>query len=445
MKKISIFLLTIICTFILISCNNNNNSTPLPNETIDGYTFEGTRTVGPYTVYTPDGSVYQSQFGEEANPNVSLYNAIRLASKKSTSKNKYIVKDSNGVLCFERQSLDKCWCYDGTYVVGIKSIKEAEAWSADRKRSYVVSGSGNGYKYLGATYYENSDRSQNIPLEWHSGGYNYMFSNAGISSGDTWSELGFGYMETTCRLSEASYRPSDDGSAWNAYIFINGAGGLSCDLGLIGGLRGDKVVWSLVRNCQNEDHKSTGDSFALPNSWREITSMTYDAEKDCYTGADDLFFQVWQHKDGWTLKITNLRTNQAHTLEEHHTDMFAGKQQYFRYLLAASYCPADDPTVWDGRCGAYLRNVVFDGIKIARYDESRDGINYLTEANPYTSDLFEDFNPTSNMNYGFSQGADCASAKYGTYTEGGTYKSGNTYEAGDYYMSYSCYYDGGTH
>lgn len=461
MKKVVLFLLAFVCVFTLASCNeteednqtpdlpSQNVPTPLPNETIDGYTFEGTRTVAPYTVYNADGSVYESADKEEANPNNSLFNAIRLAGAKSVNSNKMYVLDANGLEVFKRQSKSECWCFDGTYFVGVKKRADAIEWSEGRKRSYVIDGQGLAYVTAGIVYYEGSDVQSMDPksLEYFSGGYNYMFTTSGVPVNSTdWDPLGFGYMETYCRLSEASYLPNQDtqnrsDDAWNAYIFINGGAGKSCDLGLIGSLKGNQVVWALVRNCQHSDHNTNqsqyGPSFTVLG-WEPVTTMTWDEDAGCYNGADDLFFQCWQGVDGWILKITNLRTNQVFTIDERHEGMFAGSEQYFRFLLAASYCPVVDD-VWNARCGAFLRNVVFDGNKVSRYVASE------FEYEKDFSQSLLDFYPGENMIYGYSQASDCASAIYGVRTENGTYASGNTYNAGDKYISFSSYYDGGSH
>lgn len=470
MKKVLLFLLTLCLGVALISCggdsDSDNNATPVPpsdgesvvpsqsqNETIDGYTFEGVKTVAPYTVYNQDGSVYVAETGEEANPNNSLFNAIRLAGEKSLNSNKMYVIDGNGLKVFQRQSKNDCWCYDGTYFVGSKPRTDALKWSEGRKRSYVIDGQGKAYLELGIDWYEGSDFSNEIPLEYISGGYNYMFSKAGEIEADVWHTLGFGYMETYVRLSEATYMPNLDtqnrnGDAWNAYIFINGAGGFTCDLGLIGNLNTSSniVQWRLVRNCSHDDHKNNpaeyGPSFTTAvnqapgqaGSVQLVTTMSWDEEAGCYNGADDLFFQCWQMVDGWILKITNLKTGVVYTINELHEGMFEDKVQYFRFLLAASYCPVV-ANIWNPRCGAYLRNVVFDSVKIARYNETDE----------YTADMLMDFYPDQNMIYGFSQAADCSSMIYSTYEADGTYKSGAEYKAGQKYLSYSCYYDGGSH
>lgn len=475
MKKFLITMLILMFSFVLISCGDKEEEkapteevptdggslpvepTPVtppatePNETIDGYTFEGTRTVGPYIVYNQDGTRYEAKIGEETNPNNSLFNAIRLAANNAVNSNKMYVEDANGLVVFQRQKKSDCWCYDGTYFVGSKPRAEAEEWAKGRKRSYVIDGQGLAFQFLGIDWYEGSDFSNPIPLEFTSGGYNYLFSQHGIIEADVWHTLGFGYMEAYCRLSEATYMPKQDnqnqaGDAWNAYIFINGAAGDTCDLGLIGTMSGSIVSWRLVRNCSHDDHKSNpgdyGPSFTtqvnqapgVDGQIQQVTTMTWDAERKCYAGADDLFFQCWQMTDGWILKITNLRTNEVYTINEIHEGMFAEKQQYMRFLLAASYCPTV-MNVWNPRSGGYLRNVVFDGVQIARYNEAEE----------YTSDLLMPFYPDSNMSYGFSQAADCSSMVYSTYEADGTYRSGLSYKAGTKYLSFSCYYDGGSH
>ena len=461
MKKVVLFLLVLTSFLALVSCTTPSENpgdtpgditTPTPGQTGNGnpgqfkgdttvdpnYVYEGTPTVGPYTVYNEDGTILTGSGLSVSNPNTSMFNAIRLAGENSGSKNKCYVLDANGLKIFQRQALSNCWCYDGTNFVGTMAQKDAIAWAEGRQKSYVVDGQAKAYVTMGIRYYEGSDLSKMMAgsLEMFSGGYNYMFSDNGVIESDVWTKLGFGYMEAYCRLSEAKYMPTTDGTGWNAYIFINGAAGKSCDLGLIGNLNEstNTVNWRLVRNCQSEDHKSTGDSFMVLNGGTNVTQMTWSEEEGCYTNGDDLFFQCWQTVDGWVLKITNLTTGRVHTINEYHKDMFAGSEQYFRFLLAASYCPVVG-NVWNTRCEAYLRNVVFDGVRIARYNST----------NEYTEDMMEDFYPGENMAYGYSQGTDCSSMIYAKHEEDGTYKSGQTYSKGDKYISYSCYYDGGSH
>lgn len=391
------------------------------------YVYEGTPTVAPYVVYNEDGT--------EVATFDNMFEAIRSAGANSTSSNKMYVKDGNDLQIFQRQSNSNYWCYDGLNFVGSKPSAQALEWGKNKERCYIVNGRGTGYTMVGTKYYENTDTSQEIPLELTSGAYNYMYTKSGEMAGGQWVQPGYGYMECYVRLSEATYVATKDSGQWNAYIFINGAGGMSCDLGLIGVVREEGVLtWALVRNCQHPDHNALGNNF-LVLGWDPVTTMTLDPETGVYTGGDDLFFQCWQTVDGWKLNITNLSNNKVFTIDEYHQSMFKNSTQYFRFLLAASYCPVE-LNVWNARSGASLRNVVYDGIKVARYEAD----------NEYDPSSYEDFYPGSeNMLYGFSQGADCASMIYEAHETDGTYKSGNAYTAGEKFLSFSCYYDGGSH
>ena len=470
-KKIFIFLMILCVSFLLISCNDKEKDpsqpvvtesertptpdpAPTPTEPVEtpeptdplydeegNYIYQGTETVGPFVVHNADGT--------EVETYKFMFDAIRHAGAYSTSKNKMYVLDANGLKVFERQSKTNTWCYDGTNFVGSMPKADALEWCSGRPKSYVVDGQGTGFVMLGAEYYEGTDTSQSIPLELFTGAYNYLFSKAGVMSGGEWEQPGYGYMECYVRLSQATYTQTSDNTTWNAYIFINGAGGTTSDLGLIGVVRGGALVWALVRNCSHNSHTASNPNFSVL-SWDPVTTMEYDINKGYYCGGDDLFFQCWQGIDGWILKITNLTTGKIYTINEYHKDMFADSTQYFRFLLAASYVPAlDTPnpeypqlqtsTVWNPRCGASLRNVVFDGVKIARYNSDE---TYDDET------MYEDFYPASdNMLYGFAQGADCSSMVMGTYEADGTndYKVGENYKAGDKFVSFSCYYDGGGH
>ena len=423
--------------------NDSNDETEEKNPSYDengNYIYEGKETVGPFMVYNEDGTeVLEYEF---------MFDAIRHAGAYANSKNKMYVLDANKLLVFQRQSKTNCWCYDGTNFVGSMAKNDAVKWSANKPKSYVVDGQGIGYVALGALYYEGSDMSQDIPLELYTGAYNYLFSKGGEMAGGEWVTPGYGYMECYVRLSQATYTVTKDDINWNAYIFINGSGGTHSDLGLIGVVRDGKLVWALVRNCSHTSHTQQNPGFMV-TSWDPVTTMEYDSEKGYYCGGDDLFFQCWQGVNGWILKITNLTTGKVHTLNENHPNMFANSTQYFRFLLAASYVPALDTdipgypllktsAIWNPRCGASLRNIVFDGVNIARYNSDEE----------YDESMFEEFYPgTSNMIYGFTQGADCSSMVMGTYETDGnnSYMTGENYKAGDKFVSFSSYYDGGGH
>lgn len=462
MKKIFLFLVLTCISFSLFSCSLLDNLLKDPTDqsqdsdddkddnVLDdedpvydaegNYLYKGTETTGPFVVYNEDET--------EVITYEYMFEAIRHAGAYATKSNKMYVLDGNGLKVFQRQSKTSCWCFDGTNFVGSMPKTEAMEWCSKRPRAYVVDGQGTGFVMLGAEYYDGTDKTENIPLELYTGAYNYLFSKGGEMSGGEWTVPGYGYMECYVRLSEATYKQTLDSTPWNAYIFINGSGGMTSDLGLIGVVRNEKLVWALVRNCSHPDHNKSNPGFKVL-SWDPVTTMTYDEEKGYFCNGDDLYFQCWQGVNGWLLKITNLSTGKTYTINEYHQNMFIDSTQYFRFLLAASYVPALDDvpaaypllkgsTVWNPRCGASLRNVVFDGVYVARYN--------IDET--YDESMFEEFYPgTENMIYGFSQGADCSSMLMGKYEADGTnnYVTGENYKAGDTYVSFSCYYDGGSH
>lgn len=437
-NKILIFLSALLCTFVLVSCKKtepiptdveSDSTEPTQVEEESAYVYEGTPTVAPFVIYNADGSLYKSGYN-------NMYDAIREVGNSGSSENLMVVKDANNLVVFERQkSQSNYWCYDGTNVVGVKSRKDALAWGEERYKCYIINGQGTAYMMLGAKYYQDSDRTENIPLELNTGAYNYMFTKGGEIVNGQWEKLGYGYLECNVRLSEATYTKTNatDG-AWNVYIFLNAGAGDTSDLGLIGVVREGKVVFALVRNCGHASHKAAKDGFKV-YSWDPVTTMEYDPVKGVYCGADDLRFQCWQTLDGFKMDITNLRTGKVHTIEEKHTGMFEDKAQYMRFLLAASYVP-EVGDIWNARNNASLRNVIFDDVYVARYNPT----------NVYAEEDLEEFYPGSpSMNYGFSQGGDCASMIFGTYATDGTYLSGEAYNAGDKFISFSVYYDGGGH
>lgn len=437
-KKLFLAFLLILGLVICVGCNKPHEDDPDDQTDETGYTYDGVKTVSPYKVYSQEGVLFGT-FD-------SMFTAIRIAGAESVNANRMYVLDANELKIFQRQANKECWCYDGTYFAGVKEKAEATKWCDTRERGYVINGQGKGYVQVGTKYYENTDMSQNIPLELFSGGYNYLFSKSGEMVNGIWEELGYGYCEFYVRLSEASYRPTQeptydyDGQGttnnWNAYIFVNGsAGNYNSDLGLIGVVRNGQLVWALVRNCSHTDHKTNSDTYGSSFQvldWNPVTTMEYDSATDSYVNGDDLLFQCYQGVDGWDLTITNLSTNQKYYIHEKHEGMFSEHTHYMRFLLAASYCPVTG-TVWNARNGGYLRNVIFDGMKIARWNASET----------YDESMYEDFYPgSSNMHYGFSQGTDCASMECGVYSEAGSYKSGLAKVVGAHYMVFNCFYDG---
>lgn len=408
--------------------NNENNNSDVPSieevkplfkkvifDTLEeDYMYIGTKTLAPYKAYNQDGSLIEE--------NKYMSYAIRKAADSSSSSNKCYVLDANGLKIYERVSKSTYYCYDGQYFVGTKSRNEAIEWCKTRSRSFIIDGFGSAYQGCGTVFYEGSDFSNLINLELLSGGYNYMYTPRGRFDGDKVAENGYGYIECTVNLKNATYKPTQDHGVWNAYIFLHGNANNCADFGLKGVIENGEMVWKLFRLCSHDSHKEDGKKWYEDTALNAVTKMKYNEEEGYYEGVDNLFMQLWQGKDGWRLVVTNLTTNEKYELSEYHTDMMIGQEPYYQLLLAASYCPAD-MYIWNSRCEAALRNVCFTDVKVARYNSNET----------YEASMLEDFYPDSNMGYGFSQAADCASMIYGINQDGKKM------------ISYSCYYDGGRH
>lgn len=379
--------------------------------------------VGPFKALNGDGTLIKSF----DNP----YYAIAAASEAGLSTNKTYVTDSNGLKIFARTRKTTIYCFDGPSFLGTKDYDEAIEWASGKSRSWLVNGLGNGYSYLGRDEMKGTQEVSAVQLELASGAYNYLFSNQGTLD----QEAGYAYGKCIVRLSEAKYKPSADGNGWNAYVFINVAGGgASNDMGLIGNL--DKtdgtVHWRPCKNCTYAAGHN-GDSFMTYPS-DVMTTSTLDSSTGEYVGADDISIEAWADPDGFEFNLKNLKTGKTF----HHREDHAGvnkNEAYYRVLLASSYCPVVAP-IWNGSCGAELSNVVFDNVKIAKYKAG----------NAYAEADEEDFYPgESNVAYGYSQGAYWATHESGTRKENGTYASGATYAKDDKYVTFSVNYDGKAH
>lgn len=426
MKKILTIFLSVFLQFVVTSCGKNESDNPSVKEeeplfkevifdTInDDYIYEGTKTVSPYKAYNADGSL----IGE----NIYMSYAIRTAAMNATNTNRCYVLDGNGLKIFERDSKSKYYCFDGNNYVGVKNRNEAIEWCKAHSKGFIIDGNGSGYQGMGTIYFDGSDLSQPINLELFAGSYNYMYSTRGTFQSDKVVENGFGYIECTLKLSLASYKPTEDDSKWNAFVFLHGNANEMADFGLKGVIEDGEMVWKPFRLCSHTSHKEDGLKWFEETKENAITKMKYDEQLDCYTGADDIFMQFWQGKDGWKMIFTNLTTGQKYELSEYHTDMMKDQHPYYQFLVAASYCPAIQD-VWNYNCGAALRNVCYTDIKVARYNSDE----------VYDNSVLQDFYPDSNMGYGFTQGAGCASMIYGINQDGKKM------------ISFSTYYDGGSH
>lgn len=423
MKKFLAILISVVFTIALAGCGKT--------ETPEKYIYDGTPTVGPYTVFHADGT-------KESDPFDSMFAAIRHAGESSTASDQLSVKDGSGLEIFKRQSLAQCWCYDGTNFVGSKPQKEALDWAEKHVRSFVYNGRGTAFVYVGTEY---PTEGKPTALEQGSSGYSYLRTPHGEFNGGTWTKNGYSYASGTVRLSEATYYDTPS-SQWNAYIFFNiNTQSENCDLGI--GLFGTAAEgspytgmdgqWRIFHNCFNAAHKNGQDDTGSFHIWDQtVTTMQKDPRTGIYSGADDLFIEAIGGKDTWILRVTNLATGETFGYTHTHEGMNEGKEMFFSVnavvtLIAAMGNP------WDARCGGFLKNVVWEDIKVARY--RTDEI--------YSDADKEEFYPgLDTVAYGYTQGADCAHLTVGTHKEDGAYKSGALFKQGDKYLAYSSYYDG---
>ena len=89
--------------------------------------------------------------------------------------------------------------------------------------------------------------------------------------------------------------------------------------------------------------------------------------------------------------------------------------------------------VWDARDEGFIKNVVWEDVKVARYNED----------DVYTDEDKAEFSrENGTIQYAFTQGADCAHLEFGVHGSDGFYESGAPYEAGASYLVFSSYYDG---
>ena len=400
----------------------------------------------PFTILNEDGTT-----PEELKYNgktlteytfTDMYKAIRIAGENSTTKKKYQVQDASYTQIFKRASSTNWYVFNGHEYVGTSLQKPCKEYVNAHPDSYAVLGTGSGYARFGRDDYADTMDLQEDILELNAGAYNYMFSKTGVGQGPTGENInGFSYATANIRLSEMTYKKSEDGDAWNAYVFFNLQGGIHSDLGLIGTIVSNQLSWRLVRNCGSKTHGSAG--FYVYQDKVATVSATYNETTKEYSGCDDLAFEAIGLTNGWILNVKNLRTNVIQTISDLHYESDGttpkienpvSSAQYYRVLVASSYCPVVG-NVWNWDCGAATNNIVWDNIKIARYIDDN--------VESYRSDSCTkyDFYPDSEyLRDGYSQGAFTASHEFGTRASDGSYKSGNTYKKGDKYLSLSVSY-----
>lgn len=435
--------------------NSSGGNSSGGTEEGDPYPYDGTATAAPYKIYNADGTVCEdSQLG--ANSFENMFVAIKKCGAVATSKNKAYVKDANGSVIFQRQGNTKCWVYDGTHLVSNEmTVTQAKSYAEGHPRAYVVNGQGTAYVALGDIQYTDNRVGEG---ELFSGGYTYLLTPQGCASGSEWSGYSYAYGSAYVRLSECTYKDISEsgGGAWNAYVFFNiSSSAYNCDLG-IGTYAGGKGAWKITQNCSHVSHEAgtavcegfyidaagnvTHDEayaeLASSNKfmvWQNytVTKMTR-GEDGVYSGADDLFLEAYAHENGWYVCVTNLRTNEKWGYTHTHEGMNTTQSDYMRVLLAASYCPVDG-NLWNARDGGYLKNVVFEDVKVAKYQADGEYGDVEKETFFFGEDTI--FN-------GFTQAADCANLIYGATDVAGVWKSGLDKLIGTKWFAFSSYYDG---
>ena len=447
---------------VLTGCGGPQSSQPVEYSRTNPHTIElegvespSVPLVGPFSILDEAGNEVALTKNENGQTESgigsvydNMYKAIRVAGANSTGKNPLQVQDANYVQIFKRVKKSQTYVFVGHEYVGTALEGPAKSFCLQNEDSYAINGLGSDYYYLGRDDYRPDQVTDEETLETFSGAYNYMFSKSGDGT-----VTGFSYATATVRLSETVYAPPSDGGQWNAYIFINLAGGILADLGLIGSFNPSTKVcyWRMVRNCSSKEHPAGTNGieneakFYVYGDKTVTVSTHYNPETRECSGFDDLQFECFMRSNGWTVNITNLRTKQVFNFEDNHhhengSEMIENDNPYYgRALLAASYCPVTAP-VWNWDCGAKLTNVLFENVLLTRRIQGADMDNI--EAYRNDSLVREEFYPDSSVfNYGYSQGNFRASFEYDTHESNGTYKSGATYQAGSKYIIYNIDYN----
>lgn len=414
--------------------------------------MEGIELVAPYTVYTEAGELATLTTRDDGSIGSNLpttyndlYRAIRLAGANSTSKEHLQVLDSNYVQVFKRSKKADNYLFREKTFFGVAGQKSAKSFCLANKAGYAINGLGSDYYYLSRTDMVENQQVTEESLETFAGAYNYMFSNNGDGKG-------FVYAVGDIHLSECTYKFATDGSQWNAYIFFNIAQGINADLGLIGIFNGNGYCeWKLVRNCSSTYHVTGTSSidkdarFFVYQDKVATKSTHYDPNTGECTGFDDLRFEVLGQSWGWTLNVTNLRTNVTLTAVDHHYNSDGSDfnhdsdPKYGRCLVAASYCPVT-LNVWNWDSGAKCTGVTWDNITLKGVlsGEDRDNIEaYREESVPG----YEFYPGSDTFREGYAQGNYCSSHSFGIREEDGTYPSGLAYHKGDHYLTYNVKYN----
>lgn len=409
---------------------------------------------GPYVILDQEGEAAKITLDgtgvkrdDLPNEYDNMYEAIRVAGTNSTSKNVLQVQDTHYVQIYKKAKKSQCYVFDGPKYVGTAGQTTSRSYCLEHPEAYAVDGAAADYFYLGRhDMVENQTVQENV-LETFAGAYNYMFSKGGSGAKD----LGYRYCTADVLLSEAAYAPTEDGTGWNAYIFINMSEGILADLGLIGIKRATRVEWCLVRNCSSKMH-TAGTSGVEKDAkfyvWQDkvVTYSTkYDSSTGEYSGFDDLHFEAFTLNDGWILNITNLRTKQVYTIQDRHVDSEGKPLEENtegisgRALIAASYCPVVG-NVWNWDCGACLNNVIWTNISMKKAIKNDNIISNDIEDYRVLEQSYELYPGSDTYRDGYSQGGYRSYHLYSKFEQDGKLSSGYSFLKNQKFISFSVDY-----
>jgi hypothetical protein len=346
-KGIFTLILVSILAFSFGGCTRNTDKDDDTDPIITNeHTF-----VGEFTVYSNEDKAI-------AGPYASVFAAIDELGLNGSAD--YYIKDESNKKFFIRGNrnilhmITKDKYYGSTI-----DFTAADKFLAETPYSHIITGTAG--KYYGHSVTRMNGETQTIyGYEPESGSYVYQFSANGYVK-----------ASTIVRLSEVKYRMSQNPNIkGNVYIFINsnGAGG-ACDLGIMCGDGHNGKFYAVTNGFEHP--------LALPYRDEPISEMVYDAEKNEYSGADDIYMEYTIDASGVHMLIRNLRTNVEQRFSEAPSEGSLLAEKYATswmnrtMLHATSYCPVTDARkIWDPLNGGYFLNAVYEDLQIWKYNET---------------------------------------------------------------------------
>ena len=208
-------------------------------------------------------------------------------------------------------------------------------------------------------YYPNSQRMQK--LEFHSGAYNYLYSNAGYQM-----------LSTEISLSKAIYKPSEDGSKWNGYIIINHKAIDEIDFGLIAIHEGDYILFKPFMYYMGG---KIAKQFKVYDDYT-ITKMT-KVSTNTYSAAADIKIEMAKIEDGWEIAFINLSTDLTTKIQFCNASIHIGRA-IDRFLIGVSLCPVNEQ-IWNPLSKAAFANVAFKQVILNHKEKLYPGSTSMSE------------------------------------------------------------------